>query len=81
MILYEHADFQGAYKHIYGPTTYVGDDFNDKVSSIIVAKGTWMFYLHSNYGGPFVIPLEPGLYPNVTDVGIINDNLSSLKPV
>lgn len=81
VILYKDADFQGEYKHIYQATPYVGDDFNDKTSSIIVAKGTWMFYLHSNYGGPFVIPLRPGLYPNVTHVGIINDNLSSLKPV
>lgn len=36
--LYEHADFQGATKELLADTSYLGNDFNDKTSSIKVEK-------------------------------------------
>jgi Peptidase inhibitor family I36 len=31
--------------------TWVGSDWNDTISSIIVVSGTWQFYTDANYGG------------------------------
>ncbi|RRJ67645.1 hypothetical protein EHV15_18345 [Paenibacillus oralis] len=36
--LYEHKDFQGASKVLLADTSYVGDDFNDKTSSIKIER-------------------------------------------
>jgi hypothetical protein len=61
--------------------TYVGDDWNDSISSIVVYSGTWQFYEHGNYGGARSNPLGPGRYPWVEDptVNMTNDTISSFQ--
>jgi hypothetical protein len=63
--------------------TYVGDDWNDQISSIIVVSGTWQFFENSNYGGVASKLLTPGYYSFVenSDVNIANDSISSFKVV
>ena len=84
-ILFEHANFHGAHKHVLGsePNLNAGDDnfFNDRVSSIVVLSGTWEFFRDSGFNGPYPIMLGPGLYPWVEAVSIKNDDMSSLRPV
>jgi hypothetical protein len=83
VILFEHAWFHGAHKHVFGrePNLAAGDDsfFNDRVSSIVVLEGHWHFYRHVNFGD-FLGHLDPGTYPWVEDVGIPNDQMSSVLP-
>ncbi|MEH2255765.1 beta/gamma crystallin-related protein [Nostoc sp.] len=57
---------------------YVGSDFNDETSSIIITGGTWRFYADANYRGSYK-DLGPGSYPWVENFGITNDTISSLK--
>ena len=85
VILFEHANFHGAHKHVFGPEPNLnaGDDnfFNDRVSSIVVLEGTWAFFRNANFNGRYARTLGPGLYPNVGNVDIQNDDMSSLQPV
>ena len=57
-----------------------GSNWNDETSSIIVLEGTWRFYEHINYGG-LSIELGPGRYPNITQLGLPDNSISSLKRV
>jgi len=46
ILLFEHRDYKGKSKVFTGDTSYVGDDFNDKASSIRIIKeeGRMVFY-------------------------------------
>ncbi len=83
-ILFEHANFHGAHKHVFGSEADLNarDDnfFNDKVSSIVVLQGNWNFYRHSNFKIQYSKVLGLGVYPHVGDVDIENDQMSSLRP-
>jgi hypothetical protein len=88
VILFEHANFHGAHKHVFDlePDLNAADDksFNDKsfddiTSSIVILEGKWTFFEDPNFQG-FNKTLGPGIYPNVTKVGIGNDKISSLTP-
>lgn len=86
VILFEHANFHGAHKHVFSmePNLNAPDDnfFNDKVSSIVVDRGTWTFFRHANFSGQYAHTLNPGMYPWVQAPGvdIQNDDMSSLRP-
>src|SRR5713226_7795137 len=83
VILFEHIDFRGAHKHVFraeGNLNAADDSFfNDKVSSIAVLSGNWKFCKNANFGGPYPPVLGPGLYPWVGNVGVQNDDMSSLE--
>jgi Beta/Gamma crystallin len=85
VILFEHANFHGAHKHVLGAESNLNasDDnfFNDRVSSIVVLEGNWAFYRNSNFNGQYARILGPGAYPSVGNVDIQNDDMSSLRPV
>lgn len=59
-------------------SAYVGDFWNDKISSIKVFAGTWDFFEHSNYQGRS-LRLSPGQYPSFNNQ--MNDVISSFKKV
>jgi hypothetical protein len=54
-------------------------DFNNKTSSVVVVKGTWRLYPRKDYGGDRSRRLRPGLYPDVEDVRVGNNKVSSLR--
>ncbi|PYG87227.1 beta/gamma crystallin [Ruminiclostridium sufflavum DSM 19573] len=73
---YEHIDFKGKAKVFTEDSSYVGNDFNDKISSIVVELAV-RIYEHANYqGGCQTLPL--GSY-NMKQLTIGNDKLSSVK--
>ena len=51
---------------------YVGDYWNDQISSIVVVQGKWRFYEHWHYEGRYW-DSGVGYYRWVMDVGIPND--------
>lgn len=58
----------------------VGNDVNDRVTSIVINEGVWRFYTDSQYRGVSA-DLGVGRYPNI-GLGIIpNDSISSFKRV
>jgi hypothetical protein len=85
VILFEHANFHGAHKHVLGAEANLaaGDDnfLNDRVSSIIVLSGNWVFFKDINYVNRYPRTLGPGLYSWVEAVSIKNDDMSSLRPL
>ncbi len=55
-------------------------DFNDHVSSLIIEEGEWNFYRDIDFTEDYGITLGPGEYPYIDEMGIDNDDLSSLQP-
>jgi beta/gamma crystallin len=83
VILFEHDNFCGAHVHVFQAVDNLENmGFRDVTSSIVVLSGTWAFYRDWNYGYAYRT-LGPGLYPKVDVPGIwiVNDSLSSLRPV
>ena len=83
IIIFEHRDFRGRHRHIFGREENLNNaednTLNDRMSSFVVLSGTWTFFRHANFveqvGGTF----PPGQYEMVTDFGIPNDAVSSLR--
>lgn len=79
--VFEHRDFKGdSWRTSFG-YSYVGSDWNDKISSIIVYSGWFEFYEHRDFGSEHWGPVRLGVgqYAFVGDVGIWNDTISSWK--
>ncbi|HRI06404.1 MAG TPA: RICIN domain-containing protein, partial [Nannocystaceae bacterium] len=74
--LFEHAGFSGRRKVFTGDTAYVGNDFNDIASGVLVEKVV-RIYEHANYQGREAI-LGTGKI-NMGEIGLANDTLSSLR--
>jgi hypothetical protein len=84
-ILFELANFRGAHRHVFVAEPNLAEKsdptFNDKTSSIVVLEGDWVFFSDSNFGTRTGNVLGPGVYPFVANVGIMNDSITSLRPV
>src|SRR5688572_1088611 len=84
IIIFEHRDFRGRHRHIFGQEANLnnGEDntLNDRMSSFVVLSGTWSLFRHSNFveqvGGR---TFGPGQYEFVGDFAIPNDAVSSLR--
>jgi hypothetical protein len=87
VILFEHASFHGAHKHVFKdePNLNAGDDnfFNDKTSSMVIVEGNWEFFADWQHIGKLGKTLGPGNYESVeAALGAgSNDRISSLRPV
>ena len=78
IVIYEHIDFGGASERTNLNWYYVGDWWNDKISSIVIASGVWQFFEHWHYEGASWV-LGPGYYRWVESANIPNDIISSFK--
>jgi Beta/Gamma crystallin len=60
--------------------SYVGDDWNDCISSVVVVSGTWQFFENAGFGGASTI-VGPGYYKFVEDAqfNMQNDTISSIQ--
>ena len=85
IVLFEHANFRGQHKHLYGSENNLAAQednfFNDKVSSFVIVSGTWQFFRDINFTGPASNVLGPGRFSFVESVGIPNDSVSSVRRV
>jgi len=90
LMAFEDRGFAGRYKEIQSadPDLTASDHgyFNDKISSLVVLSGNWTFHRDTQFGNTYArgnqpIVLGPGLYPWVGDVGITNDDVSSMRAV
>lgn len=83
IVLFEHANFHGAHKHLYDSETNLNatDDnfFNDKVSSFVVLSGRWRFFRDADFRGPASRIFGPGRYNWVEAEDIPNDSISSVQ--
>ncbi len=82
IVLFTDRDFQG------GSGTFttsvpnlVNFNLNDTISSLKILDGLWEFYRDVDFQNSYGVVLGPGDYSWVEDVGIPNDDMSSLRPV
>ena len=61
VIIYDHVCFKGAYARTNLSFHYLGDFWNDRISSLIVVSGVWRFYRDEYYKGDHW-DLGPGFY-------------------
>ena len=61
LIIYDHTGFKGAYARTNLSFHYIGDFWNDRISSIIIVSGVWRFFRDEYYKGPSW-DLGPGYY-------------------
>ncbi|NJK32156.1 MAG: hypothetical protein HC927_06970 [Deltaproteobacteria bacterium] len=76
MIAYQHDNFGGSARMFTGAVSYVGNDFNDQASSIVIEPMQVMVFEHADFGGR-----SQGFGPGRYDVGqlaIGNDQVSSV---
>lgn len=82
-IIFKHINLRGHHRHIFWNDrnlNHVEDrTLNDQTSSFVVVSGVWKFYRHSNYRSAYAGSFGPGRYRWVEDVGIQNDQVSSLR--
>ena len=74
--VYEHWRSQGRRKTFYEDSAYVGDYWNDRISSFYTEKGDWEFYEHENFEGRREVVRE-GISRDLRD----NDQASSIRPL
>jgi hypothetical protein len=85
VILFDLKNFHGAHKHIFQKVDdlrKVDSDttqFADKTESIVVVRGTWLFFEHHTGLGQ-KWELGPGGYPDVVKQHIMPNQISSLEP-
>ena len=82
--LYQHSDRGGWQVTFIGEDVpYIGDKYNDQVSSVDVVSGVWELFEHVNFNktspGDF-IKLKKGSVPNLDPLGM-NDKITSLRPI
>lgn len=77
--IFQHINFGGASWRTNLNYLYVGDWWNDSISSIIVVRGTWRFYQHRDYQGAYWDLGGPAYYPWVEAANIPNDIISSFR--
>ena len=81
--VFSDANFQGnSWRFNMAPGwgwTYVGDDWNDTISSVIVVSGIWQFFENGGFTPPFS-QVGPGWYSYVQDpsFNLDNDSISSM---
>lgn len=82
IVVFQDINFGGAEWRTNLGYSYVGDDWNDKISSVIVISGTWQFFEHANSGGASTT-VGPGFYSWVENspFNMTNDTISSFHAV
>ena len=76
LVVYEHPRSQGKKKVLYTEHRYLGNDWNDEISSFHAQKGDWEFYEHADFKGKREVVRE-GEKRDLKS----NDRASSLRPL
>lgn len=83
MIIFEHSNFRGHHRHIFGEEADLhhpaDPSMSGKITSFVILEGTWQFFRHADFHMPYTVSLGPGAYPWVTDQAIENDQIASLR--
>ncbi len=61
VVVYDHTGFRGAYARTNLSFQFLGNFWNDRISSLIVVSGVWRFYRDEYYKGDHW-DLAPGFY-------------------
>lgn len=75
VVIYEDHDYGGPSHRTNLNFRRMSQEFNDKISSIVVVRGKWRFYRDANYTGDYW-DLDVGYYPKL---GSVSDVISSFQ--
>ena len=78
--LYNDSNFRNRLVETNEDSANVGNDVNDRVTSIIINDGTWRFFTDSQFRGVSA-DFSPGRYPNIGLGTIPNDSISSFRRI
>lgn len=85
IVVFQDINFGGNEWRTNLDTSYVGDYWNDTISSVIVISGTWQFFENANLGrdGGASTIVGPGYYSFVENpaFNMQNDSISSFQVV
>ncbi len=83
IIVFEHSNFRGRHRHIFGEESDLhhpaDSSMSGKISSFVILEGTWQFFRHAEFYLPYAVTLGPGPYPWANDFGIESDQIASLR--
>ena len=80
IVIYDHIGFAGAYARTNLAFHYLGDFWNDRISSVIVVSGVWRFYRDDYYKGDYW-DLGPGFYESFFAEKGPDDVISSFQAI
>jgi hypothetical protein len=80
IVIYDHICFGGAYARTNLAFHYLGDFWNDRISSLIVVSGVWRFYRDEYYKGDYW-DLGPGFYESFFAEKGPDDVISSFQAI
>jgi hypothetical protein len=80
IIAFDGNDFTGDHTHVVGDMRRLGK-WDNSISSIIILSGTWDFFDDEDLTGTKMVTLGPGKYPRVTDKGLKDNSISSIRLV
>jgi hypothetical protein len=80
IVVYDHVGFKGAYARTNLSFHFLGDFWNDRISSLIVVNGVWRFYRDEYYKGDHW-DLGPGFYESFFTAAGPDDVVSSFKAI
>jgi hypothetical protein len=80
LIIYDHTGFKGAYARTNLSYHFLGNFWNDRISSLIVVSGVWRFYRDEYYKGDHW-DLGPGFYESFFSAAGPDDVVSSFKAI
>ena len=80
LIIYDHIGFKGAYARTNLSFHFLGDFWNDRISSLIVVSGVWRFYRDEYYKGDHW-DLGPGFYESFFTAAGPDDVVSSFQAI
>ncbi|HEY2801803.1 MAG TPA: beta/gamma crystallin-related protein [Chthoniobacterales bacterium] len=80
LIVYDHTGFKGASARTNLSFHYLGDFWNDRISSLIVVNGVWRFYRDDYYKGDYW-DLGPGFYESFFTEAGPDDVVSSFQAI
>ena len=80
IVAFDKKNFEGDHTHIFGDMPRL-DKWNNSISSMIILSGTWEFFDDADMKGTAMAKLGPGMYSDVTQHGLKDNSISSIRLV
>ncbi len=80
IIAFDGAEWTGDHTPVVGDMPRLGR-WDHSISSLIILSGTWEFFDADDFTGTNMATLGPGVYPRVTEKGLKDNSISSIRLV
>jgi hypothetical protein len=78
IVAFDDEKFLGDHTYLFGNMKDLGK-WDNSISSLIILWGTWEFFDDEDFTGTNMGTLGSGMYANVTDKGLKNNSISSVR--